>query len=233
MKKIILSIASIATLSTSAIAANDASESVSIFNNKSIVIRGGITGFSSDDTHQTIPGSVTGGTSGDKQDIGYLFCVGVEDDVSDNMFGTRQMITMSKQGDKTSYDGHLEITQANESLEYSYEVFYKLNQYFKPYVGIGAGLNRNGLIYDYDSPHNNDTDYINAESYDATAHAKLGVTGELIVGIEYFAEYKRVAGGSSIKVDMHRDILTGLDINADIENSLNVNVVTVGLGYRF
>ena len=121
---------------------------------------------------------------GDKKDMGYEIAFGAERKVDDFRFGTRIMNTIYNYGEKTYYEGgNKTYSNSNYGLEMSMSRFYKATQYFKPYLGLGFGINRSKTTY---SDSN-----VMEERYAPTLHVVAGVSGELIVGIGYYVEAKR------------------------------------------
>jgi len=154
---------------------------------------------------------VTGGI-GDKKDMGYEIAFGVEKKVDDFRFGTRIMNTIYNYGDKTYYQVGSETLNTNYGLEMSMSKFYKMTQYFKPYLGAGFGINKSKT-----------TDSISAtkiEHYAPTLHIMAGISGELIVGIGYYVQVKRRFADNYS--------LGGIEVDG-----VNGTMTTAGVSYQF
>ena len=227
MKKIVLTTAAVIALSTSAMAFD------LVGDNESIVIRGGVDAQGKDYNSfvgtYAWPGNVTAGRTGRDKDMGYEIAIEIEEDVKDFEFGTRKTLNLYNHGDAVMYDGKVSKKSTNYGLDFTYNIFYKVTKYFKPYVGAGVGINRrtfNGELADAATSIN----------YEPTLNAVIGASGDVVVGIGYYVEYKyRFA-------DKVKDQLFAVDVTNgpglpefhrfDVEG-VSGDQILVGLNYKF
>jgi len=224
MKKIILAATVAAALSTSVMAFD------LVDKDENIVVFVGITNVFDADyfigTHD-YPDSTTAGHTGTQEDSGYSISIGLEDNIDNNDFGTRKMLTYYDDGKKIYADGNYYEAFSNKGIEASYEIFYKINNHLKPYIAAGIGMNDStSEALKRDTTTHNKKWGTSGHSYDMTGIMKLGVTGEIIASIEYFAEYKYRAGGESSQIDV-------LTASTDLPNAVKHETITLGLGYKF
>ena len=223
MKKIILAATVAMALSTSGAAFELVSK------NENVVVFAGVTNMFEADyfvgTHKH-PDSPTAGHTGTKEDAGYSISIGIEDNVKDYNFGSRKTLTFYDDGKYTYGDGRYYEIFTGKGIEISYDVFYKLNTHFKPYLAVGIGMNDGSSKAIQNDASGNEKWSTSGKSQDMTGVIKLGVTGEIIASIEYFAEYKYRAGGESS--------LVSLSIGTtDLPNAVKHSTVTLGFGYKF
>lgn len=143
-----------------------------------ILLRVGVDALGGEDDTETI-GT---GKKGADREMGYELVMGVEKKVENFEFGTRRTMTLYNFGDTTYYNGTYLADIDNFGIETTGATYFKATQYVKPYVGIGLGINVNR--------YNDHGVSVTSESFQPTVHIVGGVSGELFVGIGYYAEYK-------------------------------------------
>ena len=230
MKKILMSALLVSSLVSSAMAFEFISK------NERVVIFGGITNVDNADYFIGSignEGSLTAGYTGTKEEAGFSIAIGLEEKVKDGQFGSRKMITYYDDGKKIYGDGGYQEIFTDKGIEASYDIFYQLNNHFKPYVGVGIGMNDGtATARKYNTPAPAPGVYTirwetSGHSYDATALFRVGITGEIAADIQYYAEYKYRMGGESAQVS------TTNFGSTDNPNPVKHNTVTLGLGYKF
>ncbi len=163
---------------------------------------------------------ITSGKKGLDRKMGWEVVVGAEEKVKDFEWGSRRTMSIYSHGDGTYHNGTYSADITNIGVETTGATYFKATQYFKPYIGVGLGLN----INDY----NDNGAYRNAEQFQITVNAVCGVSGELFTGIGYYAEYKyRFAPQSKEQVTINGSTV-------EIENQgVNGGVFMTGLSYQF
>jgi len=159
---------------------------------------------------------------GSEQDMGFEVAIGAEEKVEDFEWGSRRMMTLYSYGETTYYNRNYKAEIFNSGIETTAATYFKATQYFKPYVGVGIGLNINS----YDD-HGS---YRTSDDYQFSVHAVGGVSGELFTGIGYYAEYKyRFAPTERLQVTPE-----GSSTALEIENKgVDGGVFMAGLSYQF
>ncbi len=160
--------------------------------------------------------------TGVDRSMGFELLAGAEEKVENFEWGSRRMMSLYSYGNATYYNGAYEADINNAGIETTGASYVKLTQYFKPYVGLGLGLNINS--------YNDHGAYQKSDDYQLTVHAVGGVSGELFTGIGYYAEYKyRFAPSETLQITPK----TGGGI-IEIENEgVNGGVFMAGLSYQF
>ena len=227
MKKIVLATVAVAALSTSVMGLDLVGE------NESIVIRGGADAQGKDynsfvGTHAW-PGSVTAGRTGRDKDMGYELAIELEENVEDFEFGSRKTLNLYNHGDAVMYDGKVSKNSTNYGLDFTYSVYYKVTQYFKPYIGAGFGINRRTFNGEVD-------DAATSVNYEPTLNAVVGASGNVIAGIGYYVEYKyRLADNVENQLVLV-DVTNGIGLPAahrfDVKG-VSGDQILVGLNYKF
>ena len=227
MKKIVLATAATLALTTSVMALDLVGE------NESIVIRGGADAQGKDYNSKvgTVAwaGYVEAGRTGRDKDMGYEISIELEEDVKNFEFGSRKTLNLYNHGDAVMYDGKVSKNSTNYGLDFTYNVFFKATQYFKPYIGAGLGVNRRT----FEGELSDSATYV---EYEPTLNAVVGASGELIVGIGYYVEYKyRFAHNVENQV-FAVDVTNGPGLpefhRFDVEG-VNGDQILVGLNYKF
>jgi len=131
------------------------------------------------------------GKIGMDKDQAYELGFALEKKVNDNEFGSRKLVTLYNYGDAKIHNGGLVTNNNNAGAEFTYEVFYKIKSYIKPYIGAGFGINRSTVDYEERDGRILDVSYDrNRIEYKPTLHVTLGLTGEIYKGFGYYATYK-------------------------------------------
>jgi len=164
----------------------------------------------------------SGGKKGLDRNMGFELSVGAEEKVENFEWGSRRLMTIYSHGDASYYNGAYKADINNLGIETTVARYFKATQYFKPYVGLGLGLNINS--YDDNGA------YVTSDDYQFTVHAVGGVSGELFVGIGYYAEYKyRFAPSETLQITPKDETLS-----IEIENEgVNGGVFMAGVSYQF
>jgi len=201
MNKIIISAIAALAIGTSAMAFDLIGEDENVF-----IQFGGDT-FGDTNDAEDIKWSSTGnpcgpgtcGKYGTDTDIGYEITIGLEKNVKDGEFGSRKIVTFYNHGDSQFHNGSYVSDISNMGLELSYEVFYKVNNYFKPSIGAGFGVNQRE--YTTAATASNGTAYRDETNYEPTGHLSIGVTGEIYSGLGWYVNYKyRFADKSTTQI---------------------------------
>ena len=225
MKKTILIAMSIALTSTSLVAAEQADfreEFVKEFRDKNdIIFRGGVDALGGKD--DTTSSKASGDRKGLNRGMGFELSIGAEEKITNFEWGSRRLMTLYSFGAGTYYNGAYEADISNAGIETTAARYFKATQYFKPYVGLGLGLNVNS--------YNDNGAYQKSDDYQFTVHAVGGVSGELFVGIGYYAEYKyRFAPSETLQITP-KNAVGGI---IEIENEgVNGGVFMAGVSYQF
>jgi len=165
-------------------------------------------------------GSPTAGRTGTDKDMGYELSIGLEEKVEDFEFGTRKMLTIYNFGDATTHDGKYQTYDSDYGIESTLEVYFKATKYFKPYLGLGFGINK--------AKHSDSGGNLNMETYSPTLHAVAGAAGELIVGLGYYVQVKqRFANNLNTNYDVF-----GSTIALELD-TVNGTTTTAGVSYQF
>ena len=222
MKKIILATSLLSVISTSLLA--DKVESFEEAYRKAflakndIVLRIGVDALGGEDD---VSGS---GLSklGSERDMGFEVAIGAEEKVADFEWGYRRMMTLYSYGETTYYNGSYKADILNSGIETTAATYFKATQYFKPYMGIGVGLNINS--------YDDHGQYRQSDDYQFSVHAVGGVSGVLFSGLGYYAEYKyRFAPSETLQVTP-----IGSSSVTEIKNDgVNGGVFMAGLSYQF
>jgi len=185
-----------------------------------ILLRVGVDTLNGND--DTTGSTAMGDKKGLDRSMGFELAIGAEEKVENFEWGFRRMMTIYSYGDGTYYNGAYKADTSNVGVETTAARYFKATQYFKPYIGVGLGLNINS--YDDHGA------YQKSDNYQLSVHAVGGVSGELFVGIGYYAEYKyRFAPSETLQV-----IPKGTSSIIEIENEgVNGGVVMAGLSYQF
>ena len=224
MKKTILVAMSVALTNTLLVAAETTDirdQFVKEFREKNnIILRVGVDALGGqDDTTGSI---ATNDKKGLDRSMGFELSMGAEQKVENFEWGFRRMMNIYAHGNGTYYNGTYKADTSNFGFETTAARYFKATQYFKPYVGIGLGLNINS--------YDDNGQYQKSDDYQLTVHAVGGVSGELFVGIGYYAEYKyRFAPSETLQI-------TPKDGTAviEIENEgVNGGVFMAGVSYQF
>ena len=182
-----------------------------------ILLRVGVDALGGNDDTEKI----ATGKKGNDRSMGYELSMGAEEKVDDFEFGSRRMMTIYNHGDATYYNGTYMADIKNFGVEMTGAKYFKATQYVKPYIGAGLGLNIN--------QYNDHGQSIDSESFQPTIHVVGGVSGELFVGIGYFAEYKYRYGANVTKV-----VPLASGSTTKIENNGVVGgQVMAGVSYQF
>ena len=158
---------------------------------------------------------------GTDRKTGYEVSIGAESKVKDTFgWGARRYMSFYDYGDSTYYNRGYRADISNYGVETNMATFYKISQYFKPYAGIGFGINLNR--------YNDHGTSVQSEKFQLTLNVAGGVSGELFAGIGYYAEYKyRYADNSTYVVASSTPQVTA-------ENKgVSGGVMMAGLSYQF
>jgi len=189
--------------------------------NNDVLLRAGVDVLGSNDD---ITGSTaTGDKKGLERSMVFEVAVGAEEKIENFEFGFRRTMTIYSYGDETYYNGAYKADISNYGVETTAARYFKATQYFKPYLGLGLGLNINS--YDDHGA------YKKSDNYQLTVHAVGGISGELFVGIGYYVEYKyRFAPSETLQVTPKNDNTNILEIE---NRGVNGGVAMAGLSYQF
>jgi len=240
MKKIILSTVAVLALSSSVMAFDLAGE------NESIFVRFGINAEGTQNNAKNVvldsQGNATCGDGlcgkiGEDKDMGYEFTFGIEEKVADGQWGSRKMVTIYDHGDSTIHNGGLVTENKNIGVEGTYEIFYSVNKYIKPYVGAGFGINRSSV--DYEARSSEGGAFLPSMTYDRekenfkpTLHSTVGISGDIFKNFGYYVSYKYRLGDTSTTVLPFRQ--EGTVVNKTIEiDGVSGGQFMVGFSYRF
>ena len=154
--------------------------------------------------------------------MGFELSAGAEEKVANFEWGSRRVMSIYSYGNATYYNDTYKADIKNIGIETTGATYIKLTQYFKPYIGVGVGLNVNS--YDDNGA------YVTSSEYQLTVNAVGGVSGELFSGVGYYAEYKyRFAPSETRQVTP-----VGGSTTIEIENEgVNGGVFVAGLSYQF
>jgi len=224
MRNIVLTAVSIAMASMPLAAAENSDirdEFVKQFREKnSILLRVGVDALGGQDDTST---NAAGDKKGLDRSMGFELSMGAEEKVENFEWGFRRIMSIYGYGDGTYHNGAYKADISNAGIETTAARYFKATQYFKPYVGVGLGLNINS--------YDDNGDYRTSDDYQFTVHAVGGVSGELFVGIGYYAEYKyRFAPTETLQITP----TTGSTVPIEIKNEgVNGGVFMAGLSYQF
>ena len=189
----------------------------------SILFRVGVDALGGKDDTST---NAVGDKKGLDRGMGFELSMGAEEKVENFEWGFRRIMTIYGYGCGTYYNETPAYTYqadtSNVGLETTAARYFKATQYFKPYIGVGLGININS--YDDHGA------YQKSDDYQFTVHAVGGVSGELFTGIGYYAEYKyRFAPSETLQIKPVNSLTT-----IEIENEgVNGGVFMAGLSYQF
>jgi opacity protein-like surface antigen len=213
-----------------------------VLSSSSIVLRIGIDAEGSQNDARTILFDSLGnpcaagacGKLGIDRDTGWEISLGMEDNVADGKFGTRKMLTYYDFGDALIHNGNLVTQNDNIGIEATYEVYYSLNKYFKPYIGAGVGINKSSVNYEARTGGVFGAITLDREKeeYTPTLHFVAGVSGELFSSFGYYANYKhRFADTSSTVIPF---IDNGIpEIKTVNNDGVDGNQFMIGINYTF
>jgi len=224
MRKIILTAITIVVAGMPLVAAENSDirdEFVKQFReNNDIILRVGVDALGGID--DTTGSMATGDKKGLDRSMGFELAMGAEEKVENFEWGFRRIMSIYGYGSGTYYNGTYKADINNAGIETTAARYFKATQYFKPYIGVGLGLNINS--YDDHGA------YQKSDDYQFTVHAVGGVSGELFVGIGYYAEYKyRFAPSETLQITPKNGSGT-----IEIENEgVNGGVFMAGLSYQF
>lgn len=231
MKKIMTSVLAAVALSTSAMAFDLVGE------DESVIIRFGADAEGKDYNSQVgninYPGSPTAGRTGVDRDAAYEFAIDIEKNVADGEWGTKKSFTLYDHGDAIRYDGKVSRETSNIGLDFTYSVYYKVNEHFKPYVGGGFGINQRKRTGEL-------ANSAESTNYEPTLNAVIGVSGEIYKNFGYYVEYKyRFADNVDDELVFVDPGAGGLPI-ADPDNWHRVDAdgvdggqIMIGISYKF
>ena len=225
MRKLVLTAMSIAMAGMPLAAAQNSDirdEFVEQFREKnSILLRVGVDALGGQDN--TTGSTASGDRKGLDRSMGFELSMGAEEKVEDFEFGFRRIMTIYAHGNGTYYNGNYKADTSNFGVETTAARYFKATQYFKPYVGMGLGLNINS--------YNDHGEYLKSDEYQLSVHAVGGVSGELFVGIGYYVEYKyRFAPSETLQITP----VSNSGNIIEIENEgVNGGVFMAGLSYQF
>ena len=172
-----------------------------------------------DDTNKDAAGVKTGVD----RSMGFELSAGAEEKVANFEWGSRRTMSFYSYGNATYYNGTYEADIKNVGIETTGASYFKLTQYFKPYIGVGLGLNINS--YDDNGA------YVTSDDYQLTVHGVGGVSGELFTGVGYYAEYKyRFAPSETRQVTPVNDPTNIIKIENE---GVNGGVFMAGVSYQF
>ncbi len=239
MKKVILSTVAAVMLTTSATALDLIAE------NESFIIRLGadLEGTQNDaedvvlDSNGNATCNGACGKLGKDKDMGFELSFGTEENVNDGEFGSRKIVNLYNDGDAVIHNGGLLTNTTNMGVEATYEVFYAFNKYFKPYVGAGAGINRQTVEYEAHSYEGGRflpafTLDREKEVYEPTVHVLVGISGDIYEGLGYYisANY-RFADTSTTVIPFRQE---GNLVSKTVEiDGVNGDQYMAGFSYRF
>ena len=188
-----------------------------------ILLRVGVDALGgNDDTEKTATGK-----KGADREMGFELAMGAEEKVENFEFGTRRTMALYNYGDTTYYNDTSVPYMAdihNFGIETTGATYFKATQYVKPYVGIGLGINVNR--------YNDHGASVTTEAFQPTVHLVGGVSGELFVGLGYYAEYK-YRYSNTIKEKATVDNGTTLEL-VEIENKgVRGGQFMAGVSYQF
>jgi len=184
-----------------------------------IIFRVGVDALGSNDDTSTLSG---GGKEGLDKKTGYELSLGAEEKVKNFEWGSRRLMTFYDYGRGTYYNDDYKAKTRNFGIETTMARYIKLTQYVKPYLGLGLGINVN----DYDDGGRSK----NAQEFQLTVNGVAGVSGELVVGIGYFVEYKyRLASNTTEQL-----VLKDSSGTVEVENKgVSGGQLMAGLSYQF
>jgi len=177
------------------------------------------------------------GKLGKDKDMGFEISFGTEEKVNDGEFGSRNIINLYNHGDAEIHNGGLVTDTTNMGVEATYELFYSLNKYFKPYIGAGAGINRQTV--DYTARGDSGGAFMpdmtrdrEKEVYEPTLHVLAGISGDIYEGLGYYVSAKyRFADTSTTIMPFRQE---GNIVSKTIEiTGVNGEEYMIGLSYRF
>ena len=187
--------------------------------NNDIMWRVGVDAFGGNDDTEVL---ASGGKKGLDRSMGFEMSVGAEEKVENFSWGSRRLMTIYSHGNASYYNGAYKADINNLGIETTAARYFKATQYFKPYVGVGLGLNINS--YDDNGA------YATSNDYQFTVHAVGGVSGELFTGIGYYAEYKyRFAPSETLQITP-KDGISSIEIE---NTGVNGGVFMAGVSYQF
>ena len=235
MKRIIISSMALVALSTSAMALD------LLDKDESVVVRVAMDVEGSQNDSEFIVLDTAGspcnqqcGKYGADYDAAFEISAAFEEEVADGEFGSNKVVTYYDRGDAKIFNGkYLTTNVSDRGLEFTYEVFYKFNQYFKPFVGAGFGINQEKVDYQRRDGKLPSTSYDRDRTeYTPTVNAVVGITGEVFAGIGYYANYKyRLADSSSTTTPAQiNNVWTNREIKID---HLDSGQFLAGISYKF
>jgi len=227
MKKIILGVAAVATLTSSVMALDLVDKDESVFVQVGLNTEGEV-----DHSHMQMydtngnPMNNPNRLQGTSQEQAWEISIGLEEKVENGEFGSRKILTFYDAGEITRYDGTYKAYNQNYGLEGTYEVYYNLSKYFRPAIGAGIGINM---------LHHKDDGWREIKEYSPTVHLSAGISGEIYAGIGYYANYKyRFANNSERTVPLDRSGgVLPLDFVKVTLDGAEGGKALVGLSYNF
>ena len=161
------------------------------------------------------------GKDGYSRQMGFELSMGAEEKVENLELGTRRLMTFYSHGNTNYYDGLYSAKMRNFGMETTGATYWKLTQYIKPYLGLGMGVNVN--------QYEDSNQYLDSQDFQLTLHGVGGVSGELVSGLGYYAEYKyRLAPTQTV----HATLQDGT--KAEVKNdSVNGGVFMAGVSIQF
>ncbi len=163
----------------------------------------------------------TGGKKGLDRGMGFEVSVGAEEKAENFSWGSRRLMTFYSHGSASYYNDTYKADISNIGVETTAASYYKMTQYVKPYIGIGLGININS--YDDNGAS------VKSQHFQPTVHAVGGVSGELIAGLGYYAEYKYRFSNS---VEQELTLKDGSHVSAE-NTGVNGGVFMAGVSYQF
>jgi len=222
MRKIVLTALSVVMVSFPLFAVekgSDLDEFQKQFREKNdIMLRVGVNALGSEnDTTGSYPTQ-----SGTKHQMGFELSLGAEEKVENLELGARRLMTFYSFGRTNYYDGAYSAKMTNFGMETTGATYWKLTQYVKPYLGLGIGLNVN--------QYDDNNQYANSQDFQLTLHGVGGISGELVSGLGYYAEYKyRLAPSQKIQATLQDGTTT-----AEVKNdSVNGGSFMAGVSVQF
>ena len=186
-----------------------------------ILLRVGVDALGGKD--DTTGSTATGDKKGLERSMGFELSIGAEEKVENFEWGFRRIMSIYSYGNGTYYNGSYSADTSNYGVETTAARYFKATQYFKPYVGVGMGLNINS--------YDDHGQYMTTDEYQLSVHAVGGVSGELFTGIGYYAEYKYRFAPSETRQVTSRDDVTNI---IEVENEgVNGGVFMAGVSYQF
>lgn len=188
--------------------------------NYDILLRAGVDALGGEDDTKIV-GALKKGAD---REMGYELAFGVEKKAENFEFGTRRTMSLYNFGDTTYYNDTYMADINNFGIETTGATYFKATQYVKPYVGIGLGINVNR--------YNDHGASVTSESFQPTVHIVGGVSGELFVGLGYYAEYK-YRYSNTVKTQATVDNGGTLELVEIENNGVTGGQFMAGVSYQF